>query len=86
MRKISKKEFNEILLKKVNNRIIDTKNLDVEDNMDVRLYEGFGLDSLDVMEIILEIEDLYGIKVDNRLICGIYTPRDLWGVIEKSME
>lgn len=80
MEKVSRKDFNEIVYKKIVNKRGLPKDFDfLSENGD--LFMDYRLDSLDVMELIMEFEDIYGIRVDNRRIVGIYTPQDLWNLI-----
>ena len=80
MEKVSRKDFNEIVYKKIVNKRGLSKDFDfLSENGD--LFMDYRLDSLDVMELIMEFEDIYGIRVDNRRIVGIHTPQDLWNLI-----
>lgn len=82
-RQFSKDDFNRIVGRKIRE-----KNDDLPEGYDVlstggHLYYIFGLDSLDVMEIVLEIEETFGIKVDNKKLTNIKTVTDLWYAVNK---
>ena len=80
MARVSKKDFNEIVYKKIVFKKNFSKDFDfLSENGD--LFSDYRLDSLDVMELIMEFEDIYGIHIDDRRIKGIYTPQDLWNLI-----
>lgn len=51
-----------------------------------KLQEELGLDSLDVMEIILESEGKVGFTVPDRLIHDIYTVEDIYKLFEHASE
>ena len=81
--KISKDDFNRIVGRKIRE-----KNDDLPEGYDVlstggHLYYIFALDSLDVMEIVLEIEETFGIKVDNKKLSNIKTVTDLWSAVNE---
>lgn len=79
----------EVFADTVFNKVCEMKRIkrsdfDGMDDRETRLHEDLGLSSLDVMEIIIELEEIYGIKVDNANICNIYTLSDLWSVISSA--
>lgn len=82
MERITEKSFNEIIWKKTIAKAHLPKDYDFLEN-NGNLYEEYALDSLDVMELIMEFEDIYNIRIDDRLIKGIYTVRDLWNLIKE---
>ena len=45
------------------------------------LFEDYALDSLDVMELILEFEDIYHIKVDDRKIKNVKNVENLLSLL-----
>lgn len=47
-----------------------------------RLLEELGMDSLDVMEAIMESEGKTGMKIKNELIHDIYTVKDIYKLFE----
>lgn len=53
---------------------------DVE--LDSDLKDDLGLDSLDVVQILVEIEDEIGVPIDVRDLWGIHTVSDLVKVVE----
>lgn len=50
---------------------------------DCKLQEELGLDSLDVMEIIMESEGKVGFKIPDRFIHNIYTVEDIYKLFER---
>lgn len=46
--------------------------------METNLIEDIGLDSLDVMEIVMSLENRLNVKLDNKKIVKIRTIRDLY--------
>jgi len=50
---------------------------------EMRIKEDLGADSLDVVEILMGIEDKYGIQVPDETVMGIKTVADLAAVVEK---
>jgi acyl carrier protein len=50
---------------------------------DKRIKEDLGADSLDVVEILMNVEDKYGITVPDDILMGIKTVGDLMAVVEK---
>ena len=82
MATITKEDFNNVVGRKVRERMEVPDKYDfIEENGN--LYNDYWLDSLDVMEIILEFESIYRIKIDDRKIQGLKTAQDLWAIIPK---
>ena len=54
---------------------------DVKPSM--RIKEDLGADSLDIVELLMKIEDQYGIQVPDEVAMGISTIADLIAVVEK---
>ncbi len=55
-----------------------------KDSIDVNAnFKELGLDSLDVVELLLQLEEEYGIHFDDVDMSGIVTVKDLIDVIEK---
>lgn len=50
-----------------------------EDSLD----KDFGADSIDIVEIVMEIQDDFGITVGNLDMQNVYTVQDLIDVVEK---
>lgn len=80
MGKVDKDGLNNILCAKIKCKMTIPEGINVID-VGGRLNSDFNLDSLDVMEIIMEAEGIYGIKVDNKKIGGLVTVSDLWNLI-----
>jgi len=60
---------------------LNKKPEDVKPKM--RIKEDLGADSLDVVEILMEIEDKYGIQVPDEVVMSVKTVEDLVNVAEK---
>ena len=50
---------------------------------DAKLVEDLGADSANVMVLIMDLEDQYGIQVDDSAIASLKTVGDVVGYIEK---
>ena len=48
-----------------------------------KLMDELGLDSLDVMEIIMESEGKTGVRIPDKLIHHIYTVEDIYKLFER---
>jgi acyl carrier protein len=59
---------------------------DVTFTSDCKLREELGLDSLDVMEIIMESEGKVGFTVPDKLIHNIHTVEDIYKLFERVNE
>ncbi len=65
------------------NELVSNLNLDVEQiNDDVRFKEDLKLDSLDLVEIVMDIEDKYEITLDDEVAANIKTIGDLFKAVE----
>lgn len=53
-------------------------------DMDAKLKD-LGLDSLDVVELLLELEDSYGIHFDDTDMAEVVTVRDFFAAVEKRL-
>jgi len=51
-----------------------------------RIKEDLGADSLDVVEILMNVEDKYGITVPDDVLMGIKTVGDLVAVVDKMIK
>ncbi len=67
-----KKEFIALLQEKVGNKKID-------ENTDLR---GLGIDSLDLVEIIMAAEEKFGVQFTNEELNGFQTVKDVLAAIE----
>jgi len=76
MAKASSEEILAMLAKQLNK-----KPSDITDNK--RIKEDLGADSLDVVEILMNVEDKYGITVPDETLMGIKTVGDLVAVVNK---
>ncbi len=51
--------------------------------MDTNLIDDLGADSLDVVELIMSLEDLYGISISDEDAAQLYTVRRIVDYLEK---
>ena len=51
--------------------------------MDTNLIDDLGADSLDVVELIMELEDMYGIAISDEDAAELYTVRRIVEYLEK---
>jgi acyl carrier protein len=66
-------EFTKLLQKRVGNKAID-------ENSNLR---SLGIDSLDLVEIVLEVEDMYDVSFENDELNSFKTVKDVISAIEK---
>ena len=66
-------EFKKIISKRVDNQEID-------ENSNLR---SLGIDSLDLVEIVLEVEDMYDVSFENEELNSFKTVKDVIDAIEK---
>ncbi len=63
--------------------IIDELNVSPEKiTLEANLAEDLGADSLDAVEVIMNIEDRYGVKIDDEAAKSLKTVKDLVDYIE----
>ncbi len=70
-------------------KAIIIKELGVEENkitMEARLSEDLGADSLDAVELIMAIEDEFGIEVNDEAAQQIHKVGDIVNFVEKSVK
>ncbi len=60
--------------------------LNVKEVDETKSLKDLGLDSLDVVEMCLTLEDRYGIQFETEELSSIKTVADLYGSIEKKLE
>ncbi len=60
--------------------------LNVKEVDESKSLKDLGLDSLDVVEMCLTLEDRYGIQFETEELSSIKTVADLYGSIEKKLE
>lgn len=68
-------EIKEIIVKELN---VNPEKITLE----ASLTEDLGADSLDAVEVIMDLEDKYGITIDDETAKGIKTVKDLVDYIE----
>ena len=59
------------------------KDVPVKNSQGERLYDDLGLDSLDVMEIIMECEIRLGVKIPDSMCTGLKIKEDLYRLFEQ---
>jgi acyl carrier protein len=69
-------EILSMLIKQLNKKPADV-------TFDKRIKEDLGADSLDVVEILMNVEDKYGITVPDDILYGIKTVGDLIRVVDQ---
>ena len=52
-------------------------------NMDTHIIDDLGADSLDVVELIMSLEDEYGIVITDEAVRELYTVREVVEFVEK---
>ena len=52
---------------------------------ELRLQEDLGLNSVDLIEIILDLEERFGIHIDDQDLGAYFTVGDLWTVITSQL-
>jgi len=63
--------------------IVDELNISPEKiTLEANLAEDLGADSLDAVEVIMDIEDKYGVKIDDETAKSLKTVKDLVNYIE----
>ena len=70
-----KKEIKEAIIAQMCD--IDPNIRDYEFSDSTNLYDDIGMDSLDVMEVVMSLENRHNVKIDNRRIADIATIKDL---------
>jgi len=59
---------------------------DIEVTMDTALVEDLGLDSIEVIGLITEFEEAFGIEIPERVIPSLRTVGDVVKYLEKNVE
>lgn len=73
-----------MIFEKIKELIVNELKVEPEKvTMEARLVEDIGADSLDSVELIMNIEDEYNISIGDEIIQGIKTVGDLVTYIEK---
>lgn len=70
-----KKDIKEVIIAQMCD--IDPNISDYEFSDSTNLYEDIGMDSLDVMEVVMSLENRHNVKIDNRRMADIATIKDL---------
>lgn len=76
---VTEKDFNEIVANKVRERMDAPMGFDFLQH-DGLLYEDYALDSLDVMELVLEFESIYRIRFNDKDLGKLRRPSDIWAM------
>ena len=73
-----------MILEKIKEIIAEELNVDAaEITMETRLAEDLGADSLDAVELIMAIEDEFGVEVDDESAQSIRSVGDIVRLLEK---
>ena len=68
----------------VRNALAEQFEVDAESiTMETSLIDDLGADSLDVVELIMELEDMYGIAISDEDAAELYTVRRIVEYLEK---
>ena len=75
------------ILKKVTEIVADKNDMKVENVLpESRLREDLGVDSLDQVEMVMEIEDAFSVKFEDAEMEKIVTVQDAVELVEKKMK
>ena len=73
-----------MIFEKVKNALAQQFELDPESiTADTNLIDDLGADSLDVVELIMSLEDMYGISISDEEAAQLYTVRRIVDYLEK---
>ncbi|KYH34867.1 acyl carrier protein [Clostridium tepidiprofundi DSM 19306] len=73
-----------MILEKVKNIIVDQLGVDEEEvKLEANLIDDLGVDSLEIFEIVMSLEDEFGIEIPNEDIEGIKTVKEIVDYIER---
>jgi len=75
------------ILEKVRRMIAEKLGIDLDDvKEDANIIEDLGADSLDLVDIVMYVEDTFGIRVEDEELEKIKTLKDIVDGIAKKME
>jgi acyl carrier protein len=75
------------MLKKIQEMLAEALNLPVEKvTPDAKIVDDLGADSLDVVELLSELEDEYGIVIPDEEVENLATVQDVANEIEKLLK
>ena len=78
---------NEDIKSKINDFLIEEFEIDQElINPDAKLKDDLGLDSLDFVDVVVEIEDVFGIKLTGNDFTNIVFLSDFYNLIIKKLK
>ena len=78
---------NEDIKSKINDFLIEEFEIDQElINPDAKLKDDLGLDSLDFVDVVVEIEDVFGIKLTGNDFTNIVSLSDFYNLIIKKLK
>ena len=81
----SKKEQFDMILEKLQSLIADQLGVDGNTiTMDTNIADDLGADSLDVVELVMSIEDAYGITIEDEKAAELTTVRQVVDYLEKN--
>lgn len=72
------------MLERITNILVETANVDADKvKPEATLKEDLGIDSLDSVEIVLELETEFDIKIEDDELQGLKTVNDIVTLIER---
>ena len=75
------------IFEKVKKIILDEINCDKEKvTLEARLKEALGADSIDAVQVIMDLEDIFGITIDEDEAQAIKTVSDIVNYVKKLLE
>jgi len=78
---------NEDIKSKINDFLVEEFEIDQElINPDAKLKDDLGLDSLDFVDVVVEIEDVFGIKLTGNDFTNIVSLSDFYNLIIKKLK
>jgi len=78
---------NEDVKSKINDFLIEEFEIDQElINPDAKLKDDLGLDSLDFVDVVVEIEDAFGVKLTGNDFTNIVSLSDFYNLIIKKLK
>jgi len=78
---------NEDIKSKINDFLIEEFEIDQElINPDAKLKDDLGLDSLDFVDVVVEIEDAFGVKLTGNDFTNIVSLSDFYNLIIKKLK
>lgn len=71
------------MLEQVKKILVESANVDeAKINLDAKLKEDLGIDSLDAVELVLDLETVFDIKIEDDEIASLTTVNDICKLVE----